>query len=152
MTRRRFKKQADIMRRTWYSGGTWKDKDKKNMSRGEKKKKNALWHQCPACVVSLMNPLISMTLMVDHFINKLWLRWQPWQRGRATGMLPQRLEPCHLHELREPPPQDPAWTDVYSHDKDVETICRKDVWLESGLNYYERYTWEHRWPNSPCCH
>lgn len=34
-------------------------------------KKCILCHRCPACVAALMNPLISMTLAVDHFINNL---------------------------------------------------------------------------------
>lgn len=39
-------------------------------------------------------------------------------------------------------PQDLAWADVYIHDKANEIICMKNVWLKSGVSYYEHYTWE----------
>lgn len=88
-----------------------------------------------------MNLLISMTLMADLSINNPWLWWQPWQRGRATGRLPQRIEPCHLQESWDPP----VWVDVYIYDKKKEIIWREDVWLRSGVNYYGHYMWEWWW-------
>lgn len=102
----------------------------------------------PACAEALMNPLISMTLEVDDSINNLWVRWRPWQRERATGTLPQCLEPCHLQEPAEP--QKSSGKLMYRATARKawrkELTRRSDAWLGLGLNYNGRHGWG-LWPN-----
>lgn len=136
---KRLKKQADIMRRKWYSiedivGA--KNKNRMRKISPKEKKKHILWNQSPACVVALMNLLISMTFVVDHPINNLWLWWRP------QGCCLREWGPVTvLRALR-----DPTGIDVYIHDKYNEIICKENAWLKPGVwCYWEHYMWKCWW-------